>query len=119
MKLIACVVVSACSLAGCATYRPLVDMDGVQDRRQYQYDLADCQAYARQVSPVASAGVGALFGALLGAAFGAAVGDRDLALDVARFGAVEGAAAGGIGGGTTQVQIIRNCMSGRGYIVLN
>jgi len=56
---------------------------------------------------------------LLGAALGAAVGDHSVALDAARFGAVEGAVVGGTAGADTQVQIIRNCMSGRGYLVLN
>lgn len=106
-------------LSSCATYRPLVDMRDVTDRGQYERDLADCQNYAAPVSPGASAGAGAIFGAILGAALGAAVGNRDVALDAARFGAVEGAVAGGTAGAGTQVQIIRNCMSGRGYVVLN
>ncbi len=106
-------------LSGCAGYRPVVDMRDVTDRGQYERDLADCQNYAAPVSPGASAGAGALFGAFIGAALGAAVGDRDLALDVARIGAVEGAIAGGAAGADTQIQIIRNCMSGRGYVVLN
>jgi outer membrane lipoprotein SlyB len=106
-------------LAGCATYRPLVDMRDVADRDQYERDIADCQNYAGSVSPGASAGAGAIFGAILGAALGAAVGDREVAIDAARFGAVEGAVAGGAAGAGTQVQIVRNCMSGRGYLVLN
>jgi hypothetical protein len=106
-------------LAGCATYRPLVDMRDVADRDQYERDIADCQNYAGSVSPGASAGAGAIVGAILGAALGAAVGDRDVAIDAARFGAVEGALAGGAAGAGTQVQIVRNCMSERGYLVLD
>jgi hypothetical protein len=106
-------------LSSCATYRPIVDMRDVSDRGQYERDLADCQNYAAPVSPGASAGVGALFGAILGAALGAAVGDHELAREAARFGAVEGAVAGGAAGAGTQVDIIRNCMSGRGYVVLD
>lgn len=117
--LLAAAVAAMGLLAGCATYRPLVDMRGVADRDQYERDIADCQNYAGSVSPGASAGAGAIFGALLGAALGAAVGDRDLAIDAARFGAVEGAVAGGAAGAGTQVQIMRNCMSERGYLVLN
>jgi hypothetical protein len=106
-------------LSGCATYRPVVDMRDVTDHGQYERDLADCQNYAAPVSPGASAGAGAIFGALLGAALGAAVGDHSVALDAARFGAVEGAVVGGTSGAATQVQIVRNCMSGRGYLVLD
>jgi outer membrane lipoprotein SlyB len=117
--LLAALVAAVGLLSACATYRPLVDMNDVTDRGQYEHDLADCQNFAAPVSPGASAGAGALFGAILGAALGAAVGDHDLALEAARFGAVEGAVAGGAAGADTQVQIIRNCMSGRGYLVLN
>jgi len=106
-------------LSGCASYRPVVDLRDVTDRGQYERDIADCQNYAEPVSPGASAGAGAVIGALLGAALGAAVGDHSVALDAARFGAVEGAVVGGTAGADTQVQIIRNCMSGRGYLVLN
>ena len=106
-------------LSGCATYRPVVDLRDVTDHGQYERDLADCQNYAEPVSPGASAGAGAIFGALLGAAFGAAIGDHSFAVDAARFGAVEGAVVGGTSAAATQVQIIRNCMGGRGYLVLN
>ena len=117
--LLAAVVATIGLLAGCATYRPMVDMRDVTDRDQYERDIADCQNYAGSVSPGASAGAGAIFGAILGAALGAAVGDREVAVEAARFGAVEGAVAGGAAGAGTQVQIVRNCMSGRGYLVLN
>jgi hypothetical protein len=116
---LAAAVVAAGLLSGCATYRPLVDLRGVDDRGRYESDLADCQNYAAPVSPGASAGAGAIFGAVLGAALGAAVGNRDVALDAARLGAVEGALAGGSAGAATEAEIIRNCMTGRGYLVLN
>jgi len=117
--LLAAMVAAAGLLSACAAYRPAVDMRDVTDGGKFERDLADCQNYAAPVSPGASAGVGALFGAMLGAALGAAVGDHELAVEAARFGAVEGAVAGGAGAADTQVQIVRNCMSGRGYIVLN
>jgi uncharacterized protein YcfJ len=117
--LLAALVAAVGLLSACATYRPLVDMNDVTDRGQYEHDLADCQNFAAPVSPSATAGAGAVFGAILGAALGAAVGDRDLALEAARLGAVEGAVAGGMAGADDQVQIIRNCMDGRGYLVLN
>lgn len=117
--LLAVLVAAVGLLSGCAAYRPVVDMRDVTDRGQYEQDLADCQNYAAPVSPGASAGAGALFGAILGAAVGAAVGDHDLALEAARFGAIEGAVAGGAAGADAEVQIVRNCMGGRGYLVLN
>ncbi len=119
MKRIACLLASICTISGCATYRPLVDRRSIDDPQRYEYDLADCQAYARRVDPVASAGAGAFLGALFGAALGAAVGDHYVARDLATYGAVEGAAVGATGGANAQVNIIRNCMSDRGYAVLN
>lgn len=117
--LLAALVAAVGLLSACAAYRPVVDMRDVTNRGQYEQDLADCQNYAAPVSPGASAGAGAVFGAILGAAVGAAVGDHELALEAARFGAIEGAVAGGVAGADTEVQIVRNCMSGRGYLVLN
>lgn len=112
----------ATALAGCAAsqYRPIVDMQGVSDPFLYEDDLADCQSYARQVDPAANAVAGAVFGALVGAAFGVAIGDTsDFARTGAAIGAVDGALVGGAGSAGTQVDIIRNCMAGRGYVVLN
>ena len=117
--LLAALVIVAGLLTACATYRPIVDMRDVTDRGQYERDFADCQNYAAPVSPGASAGFGAVFGAMLGAALGAAVGDHQLAVDAARLGAVEGAVAGGAAGADAEVQIVRNCLAGRGYVVLN
>jgi hypothetical protein len=109
------------ALAGCAAsqYRPIVDLQGA-DPYLYEQDLADCQSYARQVDPGANAVAGAAVGALIGAAFGVGIGDSgDYARTGAAIGAVDGAIAGGAGSAATQVDIIRNCMAGRGYVVLN
>ncbi len=109
------------ALAGCATsqYRPIVDLQGA-DPYLYEEDLADCQSYARQVDPAANAVTGAVVGALIGAAFGVAIGDSsDFARTGAAIGAVDGALVGGAGSAGTQVDIIRNCMAGRGYVVLH
>ena len=108
-------------LVGCA-YQPVVDMKGV-DSAKYETDLAECRAYADQQSPAAEAVggavAGAVAGAILGAVVGALVGDPGggAALGAAT-GGTSAAMAGGAGGIEGQMQIIRNCMSGRGYSVL-
>ena len=112
----ACLVLTGCA-AGHA-YRPTVDSASVDDWNLYEQDLADCQAYARRVDPARNAVVGAFVGALVGAAIGASIGDSELARDGARIGAVAGAVDGGAEGAQTQVDIIRHCMSHRGYAVL-
>ncbi|WP_303978125.1 hypothetical protein [Dongia mobilis] len=88
----------------------------------YNQDLAECQAYANQVSPVQDAAVGALGGAAGGAALGALSGALFKGVSVGE-GAAVGAAAGGVlglaGGAYTgtqnQKQVLNNCMRGRGY----
>lgn len=90
--------------------------------RNYQQDLAECQAYANQVSPVQDAAVGALGGAALGAGLGALTGAAFKGVSVG-----EGAAVGAVGGGVlglaggaytghqNQQNVLANCMRGRGY----
>ena len=110
-------------LVGCAGYRPIVDMQGV-DQARYESDLAECQAYASELSPaneaVGGAVLGAAFGALTGAVLGAATGAG------AGWGAQTGAAMGGMSGlgygganaAASQRNIIIVCLQGRGYRVL-
>lgn len=110
-------------LAGCAhSYQPIVDLQNV-DQMRYQQDLAVCRQYADQVDPVKEAGtdllIGALGGAALGAATGAIAGDAAMgAATGAAIGGIGGAGVGGVSGAERQKQIIRNCLSGRGYKVL-
>jgi outer membrane lipoprotein SlyB len=101
---------AAVSLSACSsTAQPIVDTKGVNST-QYNQDNYECQQYAQQVSPVGDAITGALVGGVSageGAAFGAATG-----------GAL-GLGGGAVTGVQNQRQVYRNCMSGRGYSVLN
>lgn len=106
-------------LTGCATrgagYVPLVDMQG-QSEVRFQSDLRECQAYATQRLDAAQ---GAMAGALLGAILGAAIAPRGYRGNVAGHGAAVGA-IGGAGAATdNQETIIKRCLAGRGYNVLN
>jgi len=112
------------SMVGCATqqmgagYRPIIDTRGV-DFNKFESDLKDCQQYAHQTASAAqSAAAGAVAGALLGAALAAAAGSRYDRSASARVGAVSGAVGAGVEGETNQRTIIRRCLSGRGYSVL-
>ena len=115
-KLVVCASVAA--LLGCAGYQPVVDMRGVEPSR-YQSDLAECQQYARQRDPATQAAAGAAAGAVFGALLAAAAGSRFDRGAMARVGAVSGAAGGASHGAQSQMDIVRNCLSGRGYSVLN
>ena len=110
----------AISLSGCAgpNYRPMIDTVGV-DMNRYEADLKDCQAYADQVSGAATQ---ALVGAGIGAALSlglAIIGGRGYSQSrSAGAGALLGGAAGAASGETDQHNVIRRCLSGRGYRVL-
>ena len=115
---------STCFLYGCASFRPICDMRGIP-QWEYDADLADCRLYAERISPGASmaagagigAGIGALTGLIVGTAFGVDAGQ--LAGFGAILGGLHGAAAGGGAAAQSQMDIIKNCMRGRGYNVLN
>ena len=110
---------TAALVAGCATadwYQPVVDTKGLNSV-QYQADLAECRQYAAQRDPANQAVAGAVAGALLGVLLGAATGtSRNYGASV---GAASGVAAGAAHGADSQVQIIRRCLLGRGYQVLD
>lgn len=113
-------------LAGCArTWNPVVDMQTQGfDNARYSGDLAYCRQLAAQVSPTEEGMLGALAGGALGAATGAALGaatgnvGRGAAIGAAGAG-VLGAGAGISHGASSQMDVIRNCLRGRGYNVLN
>jgi hypothetical protein len=117
MKKILAIGLIAALASGCATHQPVVDTKGV-DMNAYTVDLAECQKYAEQINPAGTAAAGAGAGALFGALLGAAIGGRGSAGYGARIGAAQGVGAGAAGGAGKQIQIINNCMSGRGYRVL-
>ena len=104
--------------SGCASYTPVVDMRGV-DRRTYAADLDECQGYATQRSAGGTAAAGAVAGAVFGALLGAAIGNHSLAQRGAGVGALYGVAGGAAAGADSQIDIVRRCMHGRGYAVLN
>jgi hypothetical protein len=108
--------VLALLLAGCAANPdPIVDMQGV-DPVRYQQDLADCKTYKDQIRTEVGVAKGAAGGAAVGGAIGAITGD-----------AAQGAGVGAVAGGAESARlnerekqrVVKNCMRGRGYRVLN
>ena len=123
MKLVAALLF-ATMITGCANtganYRPLVDLQG-RSEAQYQTDMRQCQEYA---SKVMGAGESAAVGAVAGAAIGAVIaglfgGGRQSRNDSSMYGALVGAGSGGVSAEEEQRTIIRRCLAGRGYNVLN
>jgi len=109
-------------LSACAgsDVRPIVDMKGVNEAR-YEKDLAECQGYAKEASGMGEttakgAGAGAAVGGLLGLVTG---GNRTAIVQAAGAGAVIGGAGGAYKGNTSQETVVKKCLIGRGYKVLN
>lgn len=111
-------------IAACASVEdltgnnPIIDTQGVVIA-QYNSDLDQCQVYADEVAIAQKAGAGAVSGAVVGGVFGAVVGNSDTAKKGAGIGAVGGGARG-IGEGIRERErVIKRCLMGRGYRVLN
>lgn len=111
-------VLLAAILGACASDRVIVDTKGA-DMSRYQQDRAECEAYADQVSTGTHVAKGAGFGAAVAAAIGAIFGNRHTVARSAGAGGVVGGAQGAMRGEGEKSQVLRNCLSGRGYRVLN
>ncbi len=95
---------------------PIVDTKGVNMTR-YHEDLADCEGYADQVRIERGVAKGAAAGGAVGAATGAILGES--IGEYAGVGAVAGGAKSAIHGDREKSQVVKRCMRGRGYKVLN
>ncbi len=113
--LLLCTAVSA--LAACSSAPgPIVDTKGV-NMSSYHADLADCEGYADQVRIEHGVAKGAAAGGAVGAATGAILGES--IGEFAGVGAVAGGAKSAIRGDQEKSEVVKRCMRGRGYKVLN
>lgn len=96
----------------------IIDRKGV-DEAKYEADLAECRSYSSEVKTGEKAAKGAASGAVVGGLIGAAVGNSRDAQRGAGAGAVTGAARGVSSGERDKVQVVKQCLRGRGYKVLN
>ena len=114
LPLITLILIGCASIENLTGNNPIIDTLGV-NLTQYNRDLADCQQYANEVEIARKAAVGAASGAAVGGVFGAVLGNNDTAQ--------RGAGIGAVGGGTRGVRererVIKRCLIGRGYRVLN
>lgn len=107
-------VLSACT----TTDEIIIDEKGVNMTR-YAEDKAECEQYAEQVQTGEKALRGAASGAVVGGAVGAIVGNSGGAGRGAGVGAVTGGARGVAEGAREEVEVVKRCLRGRGYRVLN
>ena len=96
----------------------IVDLQGV-DRELYEADLADCKSYADEVPLGKHVGGAAVAGAAVGAAVGVISGDSSSVAEGAGYGAVYGGTMSGGAAIAEKRHVLRECMRGRGYRVLN
>ena len=111
------VMLSGCAVAPQRSDYSLVDPQGI-DAAQYQRDYNDCAALANQTDVGDRAAGGAVFGALLGAAIGAVLCGRNCVGAGAASGALGGTTGAATSGVREQNNVLRACLSGRGYQVI-
>ncbi|WP_235898657.1 YMGG-like glycine zipper-containing protein [Parahaliea maris] len=109
----------AVTLAACTTTdEVIIDKKGVNMAR-YEQDLAECRSYADEVRTGEKVAKGAASGAVVGGLIGAAVGNSRDVQQGAGVGAVSGGARGAAQGEREEVRVVKQCLRGRGYRVLN
>lgn len=96
----------------------IVDTKGV-DLSTYDQDLAECREFADEVQVGGKVLTGAVAGAVVGGAIGAVVGDSRTAQQVGGVGAIKGTVQGVGGGLSERRRVVKSCLRGRGYRVLN
>jgi hypothetical protein len=103
-------------LSGCSAHpEPIVDTKGV-DMSRYETDLEECSAYAEQIHMEKGVAKGAAGGAVVGAATGAISGN---AAEGAGYGGIWGATRSGLEADDDKQLVVKRCLRGRGYKVLN
>ena len=94
--------------------KPIIDKKGV-DLNAYEVDLKECTEYANDIS----VGRSVLKGSAAGAAIGGVVEvltDEDEAIEL---GAISGGSKSGIISLRQKERVVKKCLRGRGYKVLN
>ncbi len=109
----------AAHLVACSAHPdPIIDMKGV-DQAQFVEDWNQCESYSNEVQVAKSTGKGTAVGAVIGAIAGAIGGNSSTAGHGATHGGLQGATASGFEASQEKQRVFKNCMSGRGYVVLN
>jgi outer membrane lipoprotein SlyB len=94
---------------------PIIDTKGV-DMTLYETDLEECKAYSNDISTIKSIAKGSATGAAVGAVIEAISDKRKDAIEI---GAVSGGTQSGLRATREKEQVLKRCLKGRGYKVLN
>ena len=117
--------VDLCFVIGCAQTDlsdrndiAIIDTRGV-DESVFKKDYSECSDFAKNIDLTErTLKQGAVAGAT-GAAVGAIIGGEEAAKKIGGSAAVLNAVEGNLDGRNEQAKIIKNCLRGRGYKVLN
>ncbi len=113
-----CIATQSDSIFNTGSGKPIVDTKGV-NMSQYELDLEECSTFAEDISTGKSIAKGAVTGAAVGAVIEAITEDVRSRRDAIEVGAVSGGVQSGIRAVREKEQIVRRCLRGRGYKVLN
>jgi len=113
-----CISTQSDSIFNLGSGKPIVDTKGV-NMTQYELDLEECSTFAEDISTGKSIAKGAITGATVGAVIEAITDDERSWGDTFEVGAVSGGAQSGIRATQKKEQVVRRCLRGRGYKVLN
>ena len=113
-----CIATQSGSIFNPGSGNPIVDTKGI-NMSQYELDLEECSTFAEDISTGKSIAKGAVTGAAVGAVIEAITDDVRSRRDAIEVGAVSGGAKSGIRAVREKEQVVRRCLRGRGYKVLN
>jgi uncharacterized protein YcfJ len=106
-------------LSACTTTDEIIiDKKGV-DMSRYYDDLKECRSYGAEVKTAEKGTRGAVSGAVVGGAVGAIVDGSEGAGRGAGVGAITGGVKGIREGESQEISVVKRCLLGRGYQVLN
>ncbi|MCS5593408.1 MAG: glycine zipper family protein [Porticoccaceae bacterium] len=112
-------------LAGCATGlmdktadQVIVDTQGL-DLNEYERDLSECDAFAQQIDISKRTVDRVIGGVVVGSVVGAILGNSDSAQKIGGTAGVVGGVKGNVQARKEQQKVIKRCLQGRGYKVLN
>jgi outer membrane lipoprotein SlyB len=119
MKNLLAVIMVPLFVTACTTTDEIIIDEKNVDRSAYEQDLTECKSSASGVKKGEKTAKGAGSGAVVGGLIGGIVGGGSGAAKGAGVGAVGGGAKGASKGEQSEVQVVKRCLSGRGYKVLN
>jgi outer membrane lipoprotein SlyB len=116
MHQIMLILITTTVTCGCVAHpEPIIDTRGL-DMAHYDSDMADCETYGQIIKIEQGIAKGAVAGAAVGTATGAISGNAGSG---AGYGAIFGAAESARLNDREKQRVVKNCMRGRGYRVLN